>query len=305
MESPGKKRNALRIAAAVLLASGIAASVSGIADLGLNAAGLGKLRTSNDRYLRSSFDKTLKTFAVLSAVKVGLAIVQGSDVGIGFNLEVGDVVQSAYDYVDVAWRTVLGCAAVLLGTRYLLQAADLAAPWFLAAVFSFLLLGAMLSWGAPRLRLIRSVFRDLAWTAAIASLTLYLALPLSIAGGRRLSEKITRPSMQEAGEGFALIQRDLDASSSAGGGLWSKLMEAKEKLARVTKVVTTRASELSEWVLKIIAGYVFDCLVFPALLFLFLFWLARKGFRTIIEANRSRGFRMDLEQVLDKYYRKG
>lgn len=135
MESPGKKRNALRIAAAVLLASGIAASVSGIADLGLNAAGLGKLRTSNDRYLRSSFDKTLKTFAVLSAVKVGLAIVQGSDVGIGFNLEVGDVVQSAYDYVDVAWRTVLGSAAVLLGTRYLLQAADLAAPWFLAAVF--------------------------------------------------------------------------------------------------------------------------------------------------------------------------
>jgi hypothetical protein len=96
-----------------------------------------------------------------------------------------------------------------------------------------------------------------------------------------------------------------DLSSAAGGGLWSKLIEAKDKLARVTKVVTTRASELSEWVLKIIAGYVFDCFVFPALLFLLLFWLARKACRTLIEANRSRGFRMDLEQVMEKFYRKG
>lgn len=298
--------NRSRIAAAVLLTACIVASATGIANLGLNAAGLGKLRAANDRYLQGAFDKTLKTFAVLSAVKVGLAVVRGSDVGIGFNLEVGDVVQSAYDYVDVAWRTVLGCAAVLLGTRYLLQAADLFAPWFLAATFAALLFGSAVRWAAPRFRLVHSVFRDLAWTAGIASLTLYLVLPLSIAGGRGLSEKITQPSMQEAREGFTRIQRDLDASSApAGGGLWSKLMEGKEKLAMVTKIVTAKASELSVWVLKIIAGYVFDCFVFPVLLFLFLFWFARKSARTLIEASRSRGFRMDLEQVLEKHYRKG
>ncbi len=306
MENPKGKMNRARIAAAVLLTACIIASATGIANLGLNAAGLGRLRDANDRYLQDAFEKTLKTFAVLSAVKVGLAVVQGSDVGIGFNLEVGDVVQSAYDYVDVAWRTVLGCAAVLLGTRYLLQAADLVAPWFLAATFAALLFGLAVRWAAPKFRLAHSVFRDLAWTAGIASLTLVLVLPLSIAGGRRFSEKITQPSMQEAREGFTRIQSDLDASSAPdGGGLWSKLMEGKEKLAKVTKVVTARASELSVWVLKIIAGYVFDCFVFPVLLFLFLFWFVRKSARYLIEASRSRGFRMDLEQVLEKHYRKG
>jgi len=302
MGNPAGKMNRARIAAAVLLTACIVVSATGIANLGLNAAGLGRLRTSNDRYLQGAFNKTLKTFAVLSAVKVGLAVVQGSDVGIGFNLEVGDVVQSAYDYVDVAWRTVLGCAAVLLGTRYLLQAADLVAPWFLAATFAALLIGSAVRWAFPGFRVARSVFRDLAWTAGIASLTLYLVLPLSIAGGRRLSEKITEPSMQEAREGFARIQQDLNASPAPGGGLWSKLMEGKEKLAKTTKVVTEKATELSIWVLKIIAGYVFDCLIFPVLLFLFLFWFARKGARYLMEASRTRGFRTDLEQVLEKYF---
>jgi hypothetical protein len=306
MENPTRKRNRARAVTAVLLAVCMLVSATGIANRGLNAAGLGRLRAANDHYLQAAFDKTLKTFAVLSAVKVGLAVVQGSDVGIGFNLEVGDVVQSAYDYVDVAWRTVLGCAAVLLGTRYLLQAADLFAPWFLAAAFAAMLMGLAGRWMVPKFRLIHSIFRDLAWTAGIATLTLYLLLPLSIAGGRGLSEKITQPSMQEARQGFTLIQQDLDASSApAGGGLWSKLVEGKEKLAKVTELVTHKASELSVWVLKIIAGYVFDCFVFPALLFLFLFQFARKGARYVIEANRSSGFRMDLEQVLEKYYRKG
>jgi hypothetical protein len=305
MNNPGQKRNRARAVTAALLAFCLLASATGIMNRGLNSAGLGSLRSANDRYLQAALDKTLKTFAVISAVKVGLAVVQGSDVGIGFNLEVGDVVQSAYDYVDVAWRTVLGCAAVLLGTRYLLQAADLFAPWFLAAAFAAMLLGLAGRWLFPKFRLIHSIFHDLAWTAGIASLTLYLVLPLSIAGGRRLSEKITQPSMQEARQGFTQIQRDLDASSPpAGGGLWSKLMEGKEKLAKVTELVTRKASELSIWVLKIIAGYVFDCLVFPVLLFLFLFWFARKGARYVIEANRSRGFRMDLERIFDQYFRK-
>jgi hypothetical protein len=306
MENPKRRPHRTRAVTAVLLAVCMLASATGIANRGLNAAGLGRLRTANDLYLQAAFDKTLKTFAVLSAVKVGLAVVKGSDVGIGFNLEIGDVVQSAYDYVDVAWRTVLGCAAVLLGTRYLLQAADLFAPWFLAAAFAAMLLGLAGRWLVPGFRLIHSLFRDLAWTAGIAALTLYLVLPLSIAGGRRLSEKITQPSMQDARQGFGQIQRDLDASAApAGGGLWSKLMEGKEKLTKVTELVTRKASELSVWVLKIIAGYVFDCFVFPGLLFLFLFWFARKGARYVIEANRSRGFRMDLEQVMEKFYRKG
>jgi hypothetical protein len=305
MEATPFKNRKSRVLTAALLAACIALSATGLMNTGLNAAGLGKLRASNDRYLQASFNKTLATFAVLSAVKVGLAVVQGSDVGIGFSLEVGDVVQAAYDYVDIAWRTVLGCAAVLLGTRYLLQAADFLAPWFLTATFAFWLIHLILRWKIRKPAVYKSVFRDLLWTSAIAAVTLYLALPLSITGGRWLSAKITEPSINEAREGFSRIKMEFDSSSAqSGGGLWSKLVQAKDKLARVTEIVSRKTSELTEWVLKLIAGYVFDCFVFPILLFLFLFWLVRKTAGYFMETIRNRGFRDDLELTLNKYFHK-
>ncbi|MBW2119095.1 MAG: hypothetical protein JRH09_14405, partial [Deltaproteobacteria bacterium] len=62
--------------------------------------GMHKITTSNEKYLPNSFDKALDGFLVLSGIKMGLAVVEGSEVGIGFNLEIGDLVQAAYGYVD-------------------------------------------------------------------------------------------------------------------------------------------------------------------------------------------------------------
>ena len=299
------KNRKKRWAIVILLLACAIFSATGVMNLGLDAAGLKKLRDSNNGYLQESLDKTMKTFAVLSGVKVGLAIVQGSDIGIGFSLEVGDVVQSAYDYVDIAWRTVLGCAIVLLGTRYLLQMTDLLIPWFLTAVFLFLLLNLLADWKVRSLSILKTISRDLLQTFGLAAATLCLVLPLSIAGGRWLSGRITEPSMREARNGFTQVKNELEESSSnAEKGLWSKLVQAKDKLAKVTEIVTRKTSELTVWVLKLIAGYIFDCFVFPILLFLFLFWMVRKAVRYFGEINRTRGFRNDLEMVLKKYITK-
>jgi hypothetical protein len=287
-----------RAAAVLLLSAAVVLSAGGLMRRGFDAAGLGRLRASNDAYLSASFDKALKTFGVLSAVKVGLAVVQGSDVGIGFNIEVGDVVQAAYDYVDIAWRVVLGCAAVLLGTRYLLQAADLLSSWSLAATFAAVLLGLVAGWTVPRLRFLRSILRDAAWTAGLVTVALTLALPFSIAGGRWLSTRITRPSVEQAREGFQSIRTELDAPGAAGSGLWGKINEGREKLARVTAIVRRQTGQLSEWVLKLIAGFAFDCLVFPALVFLALYAAVRRGAAAIRETRRRRDFRSDLGEAL-------
>jgi hypothetical protein len=286
-----------RAAAAAVLTAAVVLSAAGLMRRGMDAAGLGRLKASNDAYLSVSFDKALKTFGVLSAVKVGLAIVQGSDVGIGFNIEVGDVVQAAYDYVDIAWRVVLACAAVLLGTRYLLQAADLLSSWFLAATFAAALLGLVCGWLAPRLRFLRSLFRDAAWTAGLVTVALTLALPFSIAGGRWLSNRITRPSVEQASDGFQRIRMELDAPAPAGSGLWGKIAEGRQKLERVTAIVRRQTGQLSEWVLKLIAGFAFDCLVFPVLVFLGLYAAARKGAAVIRETRRRRDFRSDLGEA--------
>lgn len=82
----------------------------------------------NDRAM-ATVDETLaqdqKTFLVISAIKAGMALIEGSTVGVGFELEVGDVIQPAYDYVDFFWRVflyaflIMGFYKVLLETGLL------------------------------------------------------------------------------------------------------------------------------------------------------------------------------------------
>jgi len=68
-------------------------------------------------------DETLErdqaTFLVITAIKTSLAVIEGSEVGVGFELEIGDVVQAPYDYVDFFWEMFL-YAFLILGTYKLL-----------------------------------------------------------------------------------------------------------------------------------------------------------------------------------------
>jgi hypothetical protein len=290
-----RSRRLGRTAALLGLAGAVALCATGLASRGFGAAGLDRLRSANDRYLSASFDKTLRTFGVLSGVKVALAVVQGSDAGFGIHVEVGDVVQSAYDYVDIAWRATLLSAAVLLGTRYLLAAAELAAPWVLAAALAAAWAALCVKWAAPSRRGLRALFQDAAWTAGIASLTLMLLLPASVAGGRWFSERITRPSVAEAEAGFREMRAALEPPSpERRTGLWSAITEGKERFTRTVDAVRRKAGALSEWVLKLVAGFLFDCIVFPLLLFWLVTRAARRGIRYVLDLRRGRRLAGDI-----------
>lgn len=69
--------------------------------------------------LSEALDRNLSTFVTVSAVKALIALIEGSSVGIGFDLEVGDIVQPAYDYVDFIWKVFL-YAFMILGFYQLL-----------------------------------------------------------------------------------------------------------------------------------------------------------------------------------------
>ena len=47
------------------------------------------------------------SFLLVSTLKSSLAMIEGSDIGIGFRLEVGDIIQSTYDIVDFTWKILL------------------------------------------------------------------------------------------------------------------------------------------------------------------------------------------------------
>jgi ABC-type multidrug transport system fused ATPase/permease subunit len=74
--------------------------------------------------LDESLAKNLGTFVLVSGLKSCVAVIEGSSVGVGFELEVGDLVQPVYDYIDFFWKMFL-FAFLVLGFYKLLLDMDL------------------------------------------------------------------------------------------------------------------------------------------------------------------------------------
>ena len=54
-----------------------------------------------------TLERQSKSFLLVSTLKSSLAMIEGSDVGVGFRFELGDIVQSTYDLVDFTWKILL------------------------------------------------------------------------------------------------------------------------------------------------------------------------------------------------------
>ena len=122
----------------------------GLGFIGSNHWGLTK--STFQKYLNSNaaeqIDQTLENnllvFATISTIKAAVALIEGSSMGVGVELEVGDLVQPAYDYIDFVWRLFL--YAILLMTFYKL----LFESGVLGVGFQILGLGLLL-WGLSQL----------------------------------------------------------------------------------------------------------------------------------------------------------
>jgi hypothetical protein len=167
MQQPLKR---CMLAACLICSLGL--SATGLLDRGLDRCGLGYLSRVNESYLDTAFQKSLSGFLLLSSIKSGLAVVEGSEVGVGFNLELGDVVQPVYDYVDLV----------------------------LAAVLLFSLLQSLTTWYLPQWHRLRGGLGGAVRFGASTATALYLLLPLSVTAAASLSVHITRPMLEASHE---------------------------------------------------------------------------------------------------------
>jgi hypothetical protein len=299
------KKKISRLWVSLVLTAAILLAAADVPTNFFDATGLNKISKSNTAYLEESFTRSVNTFLVLSVIKAGLAVLEGTEIGLGIGIEVGGVVQSVYDYVDLAWRTVLASSVVLLGTRYILQASALVDQWFLSAALFFLLLQFLFRWYLPYQITLKNLLRDIGLVLTLFTLLLYIVLPLSVAGGRLLSKHITARPMHDAETGFSELKENTFSDSEDGKkGIWNKLSGVKDQIVRVVKTVNEKSSEMSVWVLKLIAGYLFDCIVFPLVLFAALFWFSKFLIRYFFDVQKQRTFKEDLESILHRYFSK-
>jgi len=222
-------------------------------------------------YLDASLQKAVAGFASASAVKGALALVEGSEVGFSLGaqtaIQVGDLIQPTYDYVDIAWRTLFTGSLVLLCLRLLLQTSYLIAPW--AVGLSLVLLGLMLLLQpvGPRRRRWRGVIRDGVTFSVVLTLAVAFVLPLSVLGASRLSAWITAPQMEEAHDQLAQVERLVAPGGEGEGGFFQDPSRWKERVERLTATVGSKGKDLVITTLRLVAGYLFDCVLFPLALF--------------------------------------
>jgi len=311
MKGDDKKRIA-RLLIIIILITFTALSVTGHSDRFIGKMGPDALARSNDRYLDQSFDRALKGFILLSGLKMGLAVLKDSEAGISIGvstqLHIGGLVQSAYDYVDIAWKTLLAAGGVILGLQYVLKVAAMIDNHALTATFSIILITLLLRWFLPSARISCRVTRDISVVMTIITLALYLAVPLSIWGGSFLSRHITAPSVAEAEKGVMEMKKELFPErymEDSDEGFIEKIKGAKKRLEDVAEYLKSRAKELSIWIIKIITGYVFDCLIFPLLLFAALLWGIRNTVSYVFGINREEDFRRDIYRTLIEESAKG
>lgn len=275
-------------------------SAFGLVDRGLNKCGLGYLDQTNANYLDSAFDKSLAGFLLLSTIKSGLAVIEGSEVGIGFSLELGDIVQPVYDYVDIAWRAALAGGSVIVGMQLALKGLRFIDHWALTFL-GLILVGYYLAmWSLPQKARLHNGFKEATRFAVTLCVALYLLLPLSVTGAAALSQKITRPMVETSHEelkaiGSTLSPEHIGQHFMAGSdGQGFSAMDLKAALANagrgVQALVTflkTETEHLAALTIKLVAAYLFDCLLFPLFFALIFLTLLKNGMRYFFDFGRA------------------
>jgi hypothetical protein len=261
MRTSQTTRRAVHLAAALALWALAALAANGLLREPAAALGVPHLVAPARDYLAAASDRSVKFLVALSVAKTGLAVIEGSTANfslvVGASIQVGDIVKALYDAVDYAWTAVLFGAAMVFALRQLLEAGFFVGQFTLA--LALLSAGALLiarGWGEGPLRM-RVVDRLSTW-AATTTVLLWIGFPFGLVCAAATSTAVTAPSLEAARVEVQTLSRatDLQSDASAGG--------IRERIDRIRTYLIHKADDVTRALGTIIAGYVLDCVVFPA-----------------------------------------
>ena len=150
-----------------------------------------------------------KTFLVFSAIKASLALIEGSTVGVGLEVQVGDLIQPAYDYVNFFWNVFL-FAFVILGFYKVLLETGLLELGFPVMGAGLVLLG------------IGVLLPKSKWNATLLARRLILlgalmcyVLPISLLGSKALGDRYVVTLKGQHEESIVSFNAQLESTETA------------------------------------------------------------------------------------------
>ncbi len=291
-------------------------AADGYFDIFIEKMGMGRISNANDIYLDQSFSNAIDGFLILSGIKGGLAVIEGSGIGIGFNIEVGDFVQPIYDYVDIAWRTSLAGGIIILLTRLVLQTTAMIDHWCLCLMFLTIFSILIQQWYFTNYYKSFRIVKEVTLFITILAVTLYLILPVTITGASFISKKITGPLISESQKGFSGMKDDFSPAKldqqffsdyhSKNTSWLSKIdrntnpEKIKQNMEKMEAYFAEKTRNISILAVKLIAGYLFDCIIFPAAFFLVIFGFTRAMIRYAFVLKRNFVVNEDIEVLIKK-----
>ncbi len=290
-----------RIARIAVLTTLAVLAATGVMDRGLGWCGLDRLARVNDGYLDRAFDRALAGFLLLSGIKSGLAVVEGSSVGVGVSVELGDAVQPAYDYVDTAWKAAMAGASIIALMKMALQGLTLVDHW---ALFAALIVWAgffAARWFAPRGDLLLRLLSRAGRFAVSLSAMFYLLLPLTIAGAALLSQRITAPLVDSSHQELKAVgqtltperiqERFFPQESEANASIFdlkARIAHMGQGVKELMAYLKQETERLAALAIRLIAAYLFDCILFPLLFGLILMTIIRSGIYSLFSLEGGR-----------------
>ncbi|MCK5780751.1 MAG: hypothetical protein KAH04_06995 [Psychrilyobacter sp.] len=198
-------------------------------------------------YLDSSIEKSTNIFLTLSATKAFTAVIEGSEIGINavgnFSIQVGDIVQSLYDTIDIMWKvSFLGVVSLSVQKIFL--------EYFPAILLSYMV-GLSVLLYTPSLffeNYITSIMKKTSKFLIILFSSVYFILPLNIYMASKTSEylntKYRDPSLIK-------LQIETDKLSNIS----KELSELNKSTGKISESTPTKWYDLSGKISKSIDSY--------------------------------------------------
>lgn len=214
----------------IALGVGVIALQSEVAEY----SGFNQLTASTTALIDESMQDNMKTFLIFSAIKASLALIEGSTVGVGLEVQVGDLIQPAYDYVNFFWNVFL-FAFVLLGTYKILLETGLLGIGFPIIGAGVIILG--FSMLIPKSKWNATLFaRKL---ILIGALICYI-LPLSLLGSKAVSDRYVVTLKEKHQESILDFHAELETTETAFLAMKKEisLLKPGESIDRIQRGLT-------------------------------------------------------------------
>lgn len=237
-----------------------------------------------------ALQKNAYVFLGVSSVKAGMAVIEGSSVGVGFDIQLGDLVQSVYDYVDYVWKVLLYGLTILAFYKMLLETGFLAVGIKIIGV-GLVLWAAAILWTKRKRALNRVGLRFVSLGALVAYI-----VPLSLLATDLFGNVYMEPLKDKNRQQIFAVVKQFERAKIEFSLLREKLSlmnpgesldQLKDGLIRTTKSLTDLLNESLLMFVQYTALLFFELLFFPFLSAIVLYKMAQIALGRFIEMPRE------------------